>query len=194
MPGPRIAGAHEGVGEAEHVITIGLGDPDDVGDEVHREPVGDVGHEVDLAVARVDHVEDLLRALHHEIVETADHLRREPGGDQLAELGVRRRVGVHQRLAALQLRGRREHRAVERREPLPVAAHLEHLGVTQHRPERHRSPRPVELHLGVTQHRAPRTQVGEQLVREAGAVEVAVGEVDVERGHGRHARTAGAPA
>ena len=153
-----ITRAHEHVRETEHVVAVGFGDSDDVADELHRQAVRDVAHEVDITVALGDGIEDLVDAVAHLFVEAGDHPRREAGRDQLS-----------------QTRG-----AVVSGEPLRVAAHLLDLGMADHDPEVHSLRCAFQRDLRMAQHGAASAQVGEHLVGKAVRVETAVGEVDVE--------------
>ncbi len=178
-PGFRVGRGHDRVGPGEDVGTIRFGDAHDVGDDVHRQLVGDVLHEVAGAHLgrRVEHTRGPRRDL---LVEPLDHAGREARADQLAHPGVAGRIRRHQRVAALLVAGGGEAGAVERAEGAPVARQRLQLGVTEHHPELDALGAALERGARVAPDRMLVAQVAEQVVGEAAPVEVVDREVDVE--------------
>ena len=115
-------------------------------------------------------------------------------GVKPAEINLRRRVwigrvGEHDRLALHHLEPAAQRRAFERREPLRVAADLLHFGVAHDGPEVDARRRTLEHDARMVKHRAALAEIAEQVVREAVAVERAIGEIDVENDHAANAIT-----
>ena len=165
-PGFGIGRGHDRVGPREDVGAVVLGDAHDVGDDVHRELVGDVLHEV--AGARLGGgVEHAGGARGDLLVEPLDHAGRETRADQLAHARVVGRVGRHERVAALLVAGGGEAGAVERAERSPVARQRLQLGVTEHHPELDAFGAALERGARVAPDRVLVAQLAEQLVREA---------------------------
>jgi hypothetical protein len=179
----RIARDHVAVDPLEHIGAVRLGDPDDVGDHVHRERVGGIVHE--LALAALEQArDDRPRPRADLLFEPADHARREAAVDQPAQAPVRAAVGGDQRDALPVSTEAAQRRALDRGEGLLVARDAADQVHRGDRPEAGLADRLAHARrVGMAPDRGLAAQPREQRVREARAVERAVREIDAVQGH-----------
>ncbi len=100
-PRSALLGRHRGVepegelGPLEHLLALLLGNADEIGDHLERQPERDVGHEVALTAVG-NRIDDGVDPRLHVTRQVVDATRREPAADDLAELGVLGRVEADQ--------------------------------------------------------------------------------------------------